>query len=408
MPLSPVSLEQLRDYVFCSMLYYWKHVVGLRGEWAPRTTLEIPGDSLRQAWRVYARRQEAGLQEAVMVVWRTWLAREGADEDDVLKGLAGYAQALAHILEGFESGKIRKRDGSRYKQPRMSRKFKSMARSSGLPALAKELDRKLMAALRVEQVDHPLFGPYSVADAFADSLRMAERLAAPGEAPANPAILGIQVPVQVRVGGWVLPARADMLVMDELENTPPSVLVEVHDYDLARTPSARMVSRDLRVIAALHMEPLPESTIAFGEVTGVTYRHIPTGWTHRRRMAAGGRLTHVLETTLRGIQEGVYLPMFLVDLSRCEVCAMRARCFNPGGLDALEALAPGLSNRAQAVAESVRVVAGGLDPGQRKLLVGLLRRLAEELAERGGLTGDLPAAVTVARQMLEPAVMWER
>ena len=114
MPVSPISLDQLRDYVYCSMLFYWKHVVGLQGELEPRTTLVLPGQVIRQAWRVVARggpsaetganSARRGLAEAAMVVWRTWLARESADTDDVLKGLTGYAGALAGILEGFRVG----------------------------------------------------------------------------------------------------------------------------------------------------------------------------------------------------------------------------------------------------------------------------------------------------------------
>jgi len=403
MPASPVSIQQLRDYAYCSMLYYWGHVAGIHGEKAPRTTLELAGEALREAWRIYASRPEVSMQEAVTVVWRTWLAREGADGDDVLKGLAGYAQALASILHGFESGRVRKRDGSRYKQPRMSHQFTKIARSSGLPALSSELDGKLLSALGIVKVNHALFGPYGVADAFADSLRMAKRLGSPGEAPAQEAILGVNVPVQVRVGGWVLPAVADMLVIDGPNETPPSVSVEVHNYELGRPPLVRHVGRDLRVISALHMEPLKGNELVFGVVTGVTYRHIRSGWTHRRRMAAGGRLTHVLEASLRGIQAGVYLPMFLTDPGRCDTCAMKARCFNPGGLDALEVLSPSLAHRSQAIAESVRAVAGSLDLGERKLLAGTLKGLGRELAARQGLTSDLPEAVAVLRRTLEPA-----
>jgi len=403
MPRSPVSLEQLRDYVYCSMLYYWRHVAGIRGDKAPRTTLELAGDSVRQAWRIYADRPDTRMTEAVMMVWRTWLAREGVDGDDVLKGLAGYAQAMASILQGFESGKVRKADGSRYKQPRMSRQFTKIARSSGMPALAGELDRKLLPSLRVVKVDHPLFGAYSIADAFTDSLRMAERLGSPAEAPRRETILAVGAKVQVRVGGWVLPAVADMVVIDDAGETPPSVFVEVHDYEFGSAPLARTVGRDLRMIAAVHMEPLEGGNLSFGAVSGVTYRHIRSGWTHRRRMEPGGRLTHVLEAALRGIQEGAYVPMFLTDLSRCETCVMKTPCFNPGGLDALEALDPGLASRAQAVGESVRVVAAGLSAGERKQLLGVLRRLAEELAARDGLTSDLPGAVAVMGRALQPA-----
>jgi hypothetical protein len=103
------------------------------------------------------------------------------------------------------------------------------------------------------------------------------------------------------------------------------------------------------------------------------------------------------------VQEGVYVPMFLTDLSRCETCVMKGPCFNPGGLDALEALAPGLAGRAQAVGESVRAVAVGLRPGQRRQLLGVLRRLAEELSARGGLVGDLPGAVAVVVRVVQPA-----
>jgi hypothetical protein len=342
------------------------------------------------------------LPEAVMMVWRTWLARAGADGEDVLKGLAGYAQAMASILHGFESGKVRKADGSQYKQPRMSRQFTKIARSSGTPALAGELDRKLLPALRVVKVDHPLFGPYSVADAFTDSLTMAKRLSSPAEAPRPEAILAVNAAVQVRVGGWVLPAVVDMLVMDDAGQTPPSVFVEVHDYELGAPPLARTVGRDLRMIAAAHMELLEGGDLQFGPVSGVTYRHIRTGWTHRRRMEPGGRLTHVVEATIRGVQEAVYVPMFLTDLSRCETCVMRIPCFNPGGLDALESLAPGLPGRAQAVGESVRAVAASLSPGERRQLLVMLRRLAGELAARDGLTSDLQGAVAVLGRALEP------
>jgi hypothetical protein len=335
--------------------------------------------------------------------WRTWLARAGADGDDVLKGLAGYAQAMASILHSFESGKVRKADGSRYKQPRMSHQFTKIARSSGIPALAGELDRKLLPALRVVKVDHPLFGPYRAADAFTDSLRMAERLGSPAEAPPREAILAVNAQVQVRVGGWILPAVADMLVIDDAVQTPPSVFAEVHDYELGGPPLARTVGRDLRMIAAAHMEPLKGGDLTFGAVSGVTYRHIRSGWTHRRRMEAAGRLTCVLEAALRGIQEAVHVPMFLTDLSRCETCAIKILCFDPGGLDALESLAPGMAGRAQAVGESVRAVAAGLSPGERQQLLGVLRRLAEELSVRGGLTSDLPGAVAVMGRVLHPA-----
>jgi hypothetical protein len=119
-------------------------------------------------------------------------------------------------------------------------------------------------------------------------------------------------------------------------------------------------------------------------------------------MEPGGRLTHAVEATLRGVQEAVYVPMFLTDLSRCEACVMKIPCFNPGGLDALESLAPGLAGRAQAVGESVRAVAASLSPGERRQLLGMLRRLAGELAARDGLTSDLQGAVAVLGRVLEP------
>ena len=152
----------------------------------------------------------------------------------------------------------------------------------------------------------------------------------------------------------------------------------------------------------MHAEAVEDSEPAFVAVTGVTYRHVRSGWTHRRHMAPGGRLTHVLEAALQGIQEGVYVPMFLTDLSRCETCAMKVPCFNPGGLDAMEALSPGLAHRSQAVAESVRAVMEGLNPDQRGLLAGVLKELGHELAVRQGLTSDLPGAVSVMARSLEP------
>ncbi len=418
MPVSPITLDQLRDYAYCSMLYYWKHVVGLEGEPAPRTTLELPGQVIRQAWKVVVNQgkgaeagpdyAQLGLPEAAMVVWRTWLAREGADTDDVLKGLTGYAGALAKILDAFESGRVRKRDGSRYKQPRMSRAFKDMTRSAGLPALAKALDKKLLPALHLAPGKHPLYGRYTVADAFCDSLNMAERFSRPGESPVTEAIIGVDVPVQVRAGGWTLPAVADMLVIDsEARSDPPAVVVEVHDYAPGRPPLARQIGRDLRVIAALHMEPIADETSQFGEVTGVTYRHIASGWKHFRRRAGSGRLTAVLEATLRGVQEAVYTPMFLTDLSRCQTCPMQGSCFNSGGLDALEALSPGLTRRAEAVAGSVRAVSTGLNAPQRKLLMPALKRLTAELEQRGGLPSDLPGAVRVLEARLSPAGVGE-
>jgi len=405
MPTAPVSLTQLRDYAYCPLLFYWKHVLELRRESQPLSTLELPGLSMRQALRVYFHEAEEKFESAVLAVWRTWLARHDLDQQDVLKGLLGYAQALMQILQGFDSGSIRKSNGSRYKQPRMSPKFKGMARSSGLPALADSLDEKLIPALGLVRGEKHLVGPFSVADAFTESLRMAQYLARPGALPPLPAVLGVDVPVRIRVGGWDLPAVADMLVMEDMGCDPPAVQVEVHEYDPFMKPHESWVSRDLRMIAALRMQPRIDTEISFGQVTGVTFRHMPSGWSHRRSHIPGGRLTHVLDTALRGIMEGVYLPMFLHDLHRCQPCAMRERCLNPGGLDALEVMAPALMSRVGAVSAAVQMVMPGLNITQRQILASTLKQLTQTLLEGQGSAFDLPATLNVLEQRLEPVTM---
>ena len=83
------------------------------------------------------------------------------------------------------------------------------------------------------------------------------------------------------------------------------------------------------------------TNFAFAAVAGGTYcRSIPAG-------RVGGCQTHVMEAAVYGIQEDVFVPMFLMDLSWCETCVIMTPCFNTGGLEALEALGPGLANRSR-------------------------------------------------------------
>jgi len=105
--------------------------------------------------------------------------------------------------------------------------------------------------------------------------------------------------------------------------------------------SAPIAGRDVRIILGQHLEPLEGTGFAPAAVAGGTYcRSIPAG-------RVGGCQTHVMEAAVYGIQEDVFVPMFLMDLSWCETCVIMTPCFNTGGLEALEALGPGLANRSR-------------------------------------------------------------
>jgi hypothetical protein len=113
-----------------------------------------------------------------------------------------------------------------------------------LPPVSKKPGEKNSAPVRPSW---PGVGPYLLADAYADTVWMAERYTP----PLPEAVHGLSLPVQVQMdNGQTISARADLVIAGVEEST-----VEVHDAHPAFALQRSWANRRLDVLAALQMIP---------------------------------------------------------------------------------------------------------------------------------------------------------
>ncbi|HVP22050.1 MAG TPA: hypothetical protein VMS73_09345 [Anaerolineaceae bacterium] len=344
------SLEEIHDYLFCSLFYYLKHqsplMQGNRPGQASKesplpsvTTLDLPGMALSQALAVYAggKYPQIDFTRLVSLVWEAWWTQKKLDPQG-FRLLSDYAQYRKNILEQFLSGKIQGKDHQPYKEPRMSRRYQDMLETAGLTRLAGQIDESGLSALGCVTGEMPGMGKYGLADAYSDSLHMAA-LYPP---PLQEVIYGIGVPTILRlVSGDTLAAKADLVILEK-----EATLIEVHDFSPSLVFPRTWVGRKLEVIAAFYMEAADPAK-PFPQVEKVVYRHWMSGKTVERRQLREARLIFALEAAKRGIQAGIYLPQFLSgDLSRCRQCPAQEVCIPASG-DLMEWFLPGEAEYSQ-------------------------------------------------------------
>jgi hypothetical protein len=312
-----LTVAEVWAYARCSYEHFWRYVARIA---PPSTARGLVEQVLNQAVSAYCGGECENIVQGVGQAWRGRLEEWGYT-NDTWDLLVKFATARARVLEPFLSGRVVKRDGSRYKAPQMSNEYKRRAMDAGLPHLAARLDERLTGA--------PVYSDegYTIPDAFSDSVEIASR----NTWPIPDGVVGVDVPFSVNLtDGLTLDGVADLATRAGREQ----VAIEVHDYGPVCPPVA-VVRRDLRVVAALH---------AAGGWTGVhhvVFRHLRSGATVSvSRLPGTGRLLTAAIAAAAGIRHRVYVPRLAAQSQECPACPFYGLCTD--GHDVLDTLDPTL------------------------------------------------------------------
>lgn len=326
-----ISFQEMDDYLYCSMLYYLRHKTNLVEEHPMRSTISLPKLAIQQALKIYNHSpeyQDQSWETLVDLVWQIWF-READIGDDVLQILRGYSDIRVQTLHGFYTGKIRKKNGGKYVEPRASRQYKNEIGKTGVVPRLETADNIALPKLGVSlgEITRLNLGRYGLGDAFADSLEMVRNM----RFPISESIMGVDIEGEIDGGTQRIAVTADLLV-----ETGQGLAAFVHDCSPFRfAPSPSWIPRRLDVIAmsGFELEDRP------GEKIGqVVYRHLLSGTEityHPRDLL---RVAKSARMVAQGIEAEVYLPQFLSgDQGLCMSCDARAVCYD-GKVDSWEYL----------------------------------------------------------------------
>lgn len=367
------DLAQLEDYLFCSMRFYLLHIARRAGQGESQTTVSLPGKMLRRGLELwFTARSDPDLRRCVLSAWALWL-REAGLGDDVFQALLAVERPYLELHGKFL-------DEHRYwkEDPRASSQFAKVLRASGVTDIATSIEEQIAGRgkLIVSELAFPKIGPYHLAYAFIDSLRMASSL----PLPPRQSVFGVGVPCTVEIGQFIVQATADIVVRDGQD-----VIVHVLDTLPWRHEETK-IGRDLRVIAAMHMKFDDNGTQR--SVRSVSFVTALEGRPVIRKLVRPLRLSIVLAWAMRGIQAGVFLPQFLTDSLRCDLCSLQAVCI--GKDDLLEYSLPASDIWGEAAAQALDLL--GELPDDRRSAVGDLAAL---LIRQGILPLDLATLLAV-------------
>jgi len=312
-----LTVAEVWAYARCPYEHFWRYVARIAPPPSARGLVE---QALHQALLAYYGGQCENVVQCVGQAWRGKLEEWGYT-DDAWDLLVKFATVRARVLEPFLSGRVVKRDGSRYKVPQMSNEYKRRAMDAGLPHLAARLDERLAGA--------PVYADerYTIPDAFSDNVEIASR----NTWPVPEGVVGVDVLFKVHLtDGLTLDGVADLVTRAGRDQ----IGIEVHDYGPVCPPVAVM-RRDLRVVAALH---------ASGEWSGVhrvVFRHLRSATTvSASRLPGTGRLLTAAIAAAAGIRHRVYVPRLAAQSRECLTCSYYGLCTD--GQDVLDALDPTL------------------------------------------------------------------
>lgn len=350
MPKKIIDLDQVRDYFYCPLLFYWKHVSEMEHDGAWLSTLRLPRKAIQQALATYATGQysQYNLPSLVNFVWKQWLEQKNVG-NDVAPALLSFHEGRMQILTQFISGKIRKKGGNKYIEPRAATRYKNMMRTAQLNKLSDDINESCLEKLGIFEgtMNFLSLGSYSLANAFSDSLYMAEKF----PLPAVETIHGVSIACVIDLGnGELIETTADMVLAGHNTST-----IFVHDCAPYFAVKRTWIPRRLDMIAASQSQAKKEQ-LSFPPVDTVVYRHFMTGAEIVRKNLRNSRLTNAMHMALRGISIGHYPPAFFSgDLSRCNGCEAESVCLEGG--DTLEHILPGAEHIASNLQKAQKLIA---------------------------------------------------
>jgi len=345
-----LALEDLWDWAYCPVRVWWRKT-GLASDVTEpgghRTGEKLIRESLFFAIRLYYRAANDGkviaFGECLGQVWKHWLDNWKLGEG-VTRALVDYHQLRRALLRRFEDGSIKDRKGKRYKRPRWTRYWREMSDTSGLSARKKAIDgyQHKIGMARLEVLEEEQFrAPIGMADAFADSMDIGNRLKLPD--PKD--IMGVGVPMVVDLPSTQLHLQADLVRTIGRGRRPgrpskdDSERGEIHKLEVTlmlfdeMIPPPYSLARDLRVMA-LGQAQLAEEK-AETKVTGVNVLHMHSGEKQQFRPRLGDgaeNLEGLARAVVTGIRSGAYVPRMVCGWHACGDCEYRILCYAEGGL----------------------------------------------------------------------------
>jgi len=400
-----LQLEDMWDWAYCPMRVWWRRT-GLAPDVAEltgrRTGERLIRESILSAVRVYyeaARRgRDIAFGESLGLVWRRWLDTWGLGED-LTRALVDYHQLRRAMLRRFEDGSITDREGKKYRRPRWTRYWREMSDTSGLSTRRKAIDgqQDKIGMARLDLTDEESFqAPIGLADAFADSMDIGNRL----RLPEPKGVLGVGLPMVVDLPSTQLHLRAD-LVRDLGTGRRPgrpskdeSDAGEVQKVEVSLMlfdevlPAPYSLARDLRVLA-LGQAQLAERK---GEtkVEGVNVLHMHSGeqQVFRPQLGDGAEtLEGLSRAVITGIRGGAYVPRMVCGWQACGDCEYRILCYaETGVMDLFNPPLMAQINAAQSLTEKVRGFVGGKRSAETS--GELLKSFLEFMTTSPGLTAE--------------------
>jgi hypothetical protein len=400
-----LQLEDMWDWAYCPMRVWWRRT-GLAPDVAEltgrRTGERLIRESILSAVRVYyeaARRgRDIAFGESLGLVWRRWLDTWGLGED-VTRALVDYHQLRRAMLRRFEDGSITDREGKKYRRPRWTRYWREMSDTSGLSTRRKAIDgqQDKIGMARLDLTDEESFqAPIGLADAFADSMDIGNRL----RLPEPKGVLGVGLPMVVDLPSTQLHLRAD-LVRDLGTGRRPgrpskdeSDAGEVQKVEVSLMlfdevlPAPYSLARDLRVLA-LGQAQLAERK---GEtkVEGVNVLHMHSGeqQVFRPQLGDGAEtLEGLSRAVITGIRGGAYVPRMVCGWQACGDCEYRILCYaETGVMDLFNPPLMAQINAAQSLTEKVRGFVGSRRSAETS--GELLKSFLEFMTTSPGLTAE--------------------
>jgi hypothetical protein len=347
------TLEEVQDYLYCSLLYYLKHRKGAAELNIPAlTTADLPGEAINQALRVFSAgdHPQLSFRALVQAVWATWMKQKGIGADTITM-LLGYESMRREILDQFLSGKITKRGGGRYTEPRLSTRYRQMTEHAGLQAVAARIEEQMLPRFQVASAELDLLGEYLIADAYADSLLMAARY----PLPPREAIAAADEDITIRSRNNIqIQVKAHLLIKGK-----SGTIAVVAESEPAFYFNPTWAGRNLAAIALSLYDGAGHSE---KPVHKILIRHLMSGKDVARKRLRTSRLSLALLHGVRGIQADLYLPQFLSgDLSRCRRCPAERICLDADE-DPIEAAYPGTLAWSERVIMAAEKIGRHTDP----------------------------------------------
>ena len=400
-----LQLEDMWDWAYCPMRVWWRRT-GLAPDVAEltgrRTGERLIRESILSAVRVYyeaARRgRDIAFGESLGLVWRRWLDTWGLGED-VTRALVDYHQLRRAMLRRFEDGSITDREGKKYRRPRWTRYWREMSDTSGLSTRRKAIDgqQDKIGMARLDLTDEESFqAPVGLADAFADSMDIGNRL----RLPEPKGVLGVGLPMVVDLPSTQLQLQAN-LVRDLGTGRRPgrpskdeSDAGEVQKVEVSLMlfdevlPAPYSLARDLRVLA------LGQAQLAEGKgetkVEGVNVLHMHSGekQVFRPQLGDGAEtLEGLSRAVITGIRGGAYVPRMVCGWQACGDCEYRILCYaETGVMDLFNPPLMAQINAAQSLTEKVRGFVGSRRSAETS--GELLKSFLEFMTTSPGLTAE--------------------